>query len=136
MRLAQGAGTKAAVLSVPAHSAGGRGFVRRSPRPRRSEQRTKTARVAVVLSLFLVMLGAALLIGDHAVIDQLLRAATVQRETHRIGDIVFTMPDGVRCRHLSFDNKTAELSEGAVEQCVHDLPDQRAAARGFAWGTR
>jgi len=92
--------------------------------------------VAVVLSLFLVALAAGLLVGGHAVIDPLLRAAAEKRETHRMGDVVFAMRDGLPCRHLSFDNRTAALTEGAVEPCVPELPKERSAAKGFAWGER
>jgi hypothetical protein len=137
MRVVQPEGTKAAALQIPAHVGGGRAAVSRSRRLRRSEQQTKNTRVAVIFSLFLVLLAAALLIGGRAVIDPLLRAAADRRETHRIGDIVFTMRDSTLCRHLSFDNKTAELLEGAVAQCDSDQLRGRAAAiNGFSWGAR
>ncbi len=91
----------------------------------------------MVLSLFLVVLASGLLIGGHAVIDPMLSAAAEKREMHRIGDIVFTMRDGLLCRHLSFDNRTAALTEGAVEPCAPDLAKERSAAvRSFAWGER
>jgi hypothetical protein len=88
----------------------------------------------LVLSLLLVLLAAALLIGGRAVIDPLLRAAAADREAHRLGEIVFNMP-GTVCRHLSFDNKTAAITEGAVEPCAQDQP-QANGAMGFAWGAR
>jgi hypothetical protein len=135
MRVVQPAGTKAAVLSAPAHPGGRRAIARRSSRTRRLEQQTKTTRVAVVLSLFLVLLAMALLIGGRAVIDPLLRTAAEQRETHRIGDIIFTMRDGTLCRHLAFDNKTAELTEGAVAPCPPEQQkENKAGIMGFAWG--
>jgi hypothetical protein len=47
------------------------------------------------------------------------------------------MPDGAFCRHLSFDNKTAELTEGAVEHCARIDPGQAARpTNGFTWGAR
>jgi hypothetical protein len=135
MDMVQSAGAKSAALGAPAPAGVARAFVRRSPRSRRSEERTKTARVAVVLSIFLALLAMALLLGGRAVIDPLLQAAAKQRESHRVGDIVFTMRDPRLCRHLSFDNRTAELIEGGVERCAHDQPaDRSVAAKGFTWG--
>ena len=109
----------------------------RSPRALLQERRAKTTRVAVVLSLFLVLLIAALFIGGRSVIEPMLRKAMAQAsETHRRGEIVFTMPDGAFCRHLAFDNKTAELSESTIRQCPEARPREAVRApSGFAWGT-
>ena len=104
---------------------------------RRNEQRAKSTRLAVVCSLFLVLVAAALLVGGHAVIDPLLQSAAAARESRRVGDIVYSMPDRTFCRHLSFDNATAELSEGVVEECPRDLATKRARPpTGFAWRGR
>jgi hypothetical protein len=101
------------------------------------DERAKSARVAIVCSLFLVLLAAALLVGGHTVIDPLLQSAAAAREAKRVGDIVYTMPDGTFCRHLSFDNGTAELMEGAIEQCPNDVLKKRVrTVNGFAWGGR
>src|SRR5579872_6787038 len=110
----------------------------RSLRTRRAEQQARKARVAVVLSLFLALLAAALLIGGRIVIDPLLQAAAEAREKNRVGDIVFTMPDGTFCRHLSFDNRTAELDESPVGQCPQIGPHEgKVGANGrFSWGAR
>jgi hypothetical protein len=80
--------------------------------------------MAIILSLFLVLLAAALLTAGRAVIDPLLRAAAAARENHRLGEIVFSRPDGTFCRPLAFDKKTAPITEGAVEPC----------GMGFTWG--
>jgi hypothetical protein len=136
MRIAQPAGSKAAAVIAPIHLGGRQPLVHRSRRVRYNENRAKTARVAVVLSLFLVVLAAGLLIGGHAVINPLLQKAAERREAHRMGDIVFSMRGGLLCRHLSF-NRTAAITEGAVEPCEPDLSkDNTAAAKGFAWGAR
>lgn len=91
-------------------------------------------RAAVIFSLFLVLLAAAVPVGGPMAIDPLPQSAAQGREAKRVGEIVVTMPDGIFCRHLSFDNTTAELAEGAVEPCH---PQERArAALGFAWGAR
>jgi hypothetical protein len=62
-----------------------------SPRAGTSD---KTRRIAIVLLLFLGPLATALLIGGHAIVDPVLRAAADAREANRVGDIVFTMTDG------------------------------------------
>jgi hypothetical protein len=88
------------------------------------------------LSLFLVFLAAALFVGCRKVVGPMLRDAAAQTsEAHRKGDIVFTMPDGAFCRHLAFDNKTAELRESTVVQCQEARPRESGRTpRGFAWG--
>ena len=90
----------------------------------------------MVLSLFLVLLIAALFIGGRSVIEPMLHKAMAQAtETHRRGEIVFTLPDGTFCRHLAFDNKTAELTESTVLQCPEARPREPARPpSGFAWG--
>jgi hypothetical protein len=102
----------------------------------RYEQKAKMARLFVVLSLFLILLGAALMAGGRAFIDPLLHAAAAQREIHRVGDVVLTMADGAFCRHMSFDNKTGEVAGNAVERCgqFHGNGEKRAI-NGFSWGT-
>jgi hypothetical protein len=106
--------------------------------PRRGDVRARTARRALVLSLFLVFLAGALFVGCRKIVGPILREAAAQTsETHRRGDIVFTMPDGAFCRHLAFDNKTAELRESTVVQCQEARPRGSARPpRGFAWGAR
>ncbi len=133
MRAGQRAGTDAVSWVAAADHASAR--ARRAARAHREDVRAKSARLAVVLSLFLVFLAAALLIGGRVVIDPMLRSAAVARGTNRVGTVVYTMPDGMFCRHLSFDNVTAELTEGAVEKCADEFTRRRASrASNFAWG--
>jgi len=103
----------------------------------RNEQQAKMARLIVVLSLFSVLLAAALMIGGRSFMDPLLHAAAAEREPHRVGDVVFTMPDGAFCRHLSFDNRTSEVAENTVEHCgqIRGKGEKRAT-NGFSWGAR
>jgi hypothetical protein len=101
--------------------------VPRSLRSRRHELRAKTARLVVVLSLFLMLITAAVFIGGRSVIGPMLEKAMARAgDTHRKGAIVFTMPDGTFCRHLAFDNKTAELTESTVLQCLEARPREAA----------
>lgn len=110
----------------------------RLSRSRRYELRAKTARLAVVLSLFLVLTMVVVFVGGRSVIGPMLQKAMAQTaDAHRTGSIVFTMPDGTFCRHLAFDNKTAELTESTVLQCPEARPrDAGRASSGFAWGSR
>jgi hypothetical protein len=104
---------------------------------RRDEQQAKNTRVVIILSLFLAFLAAALLIGGRAFIDPMLRAAAEARQTNRKGEIVFTMPDGAFCRHLSFDNKTADITESTLDRCPEARPRLKGSVssnKGFAWG--
>jgi hypothetical protein len=111
--------------------------VRRSARVRHDEQNAKKTRVAVIVALFLAFLAAALLIGGRAFVDPMLRAAAREREANRVGAVVFTMPDGAFCRHLSFDNNTAEVNESAIDRCPEARPrggrESENDNKGFAW---
>jgi hypothetical protein len=102
----------------------------------RYEQRAKMARLIIVLSLFLVLLAAALTIGGRTFLDPLLKAVA-HREANRVGDVVLAMPDGAFCRHLSFDNKTLEFAGNTVERCeqIRGRGEKRAV-NGFSWGSR
>jgi hypothetical protein len=108
---------------------------RRVVRARRGEQHAKTWRLAIVLFLFPGLLATALLIGGHAIIDPVLRAAAEVREASRVDRIVFAMPDVAFCRHLSFNNETAELTESTVARCPEAKPRGQGPVRstsGFA----
>jgi hypothetical protein len=97
----------------------------------------KAMRIGVALSLFLVLVVAAVLIGGRSVIGPMLQRAMAQPlDAHRTGAIVFTMPDGTFCRHMAYDNKTADLVESAVAQCAEARPhDAPRASSEFAWGS-
>lgn len=136
MRAGEKPGTDVNSWIAAADHAAARLRARKIMRAKRDERRAKSVRIAIVVSFFLVLLAAAVLVGQ-AVIDPLLRSAAAARDGKRTGEIVYSMPDGSFCRHLSFDNETAEVTEGAVEQCPSDLPRGRARAeRNFAWGGR
>jgi hypothetical protein len=119
-------------LTAQAHPPG-----RRHSRARRDQARVTSKRVVIASSLFLVLLAAALLIGGHAAIDPLLRTAAASREAKGMGDVVYAMPDGIFCRHVAFDNATAEIAEGALERCPNDIARGRSYnAPTFNWGSR
>ena len=75
-----------------------------------------------------------LLPGGHAAIEPLLQSAEQTRATMGAGAVVYAMPDAIFCRHVSFDNVTAEISEGGITRCADDLAGKRPRiSHGFAW---
>jgi hypothetical protein len=135
MRAGETATTDAGAWFVEADHVSVTSQARRRSRARLNDEQAKAGRVAVVTSLFFVLLATTLLIGGHAAIDPLLQSAVAARESQGIGDVVYTMPDGVFCRHVSFDNATAQVSEGALERCQKDafLDLRPRPLRSFAW---
>jgi hypothetical protein len=91
--------------------------------------------VVIVFSLFLVLFAATLLIGGHAAIDPLLQSAAEARDTQNAGDIVYTMPDGKFCRHMSYDNVTGEQTVGSIRPCDNDIVarNHTRSYRHFTW---
>jgi len=89
----------------------------------------------IVFSLFLVLFAATLLIGGHAAIDPLLQSAAEARDSRNAGDIVYTMPDGKFCRHLSYDNVTGEQTGGSIRPCDNDIVTRNhvRSSRHFTW---
>ncbi len=95
-----------------------------------------SGRVVIVSSLFLVLFAATLLIGGRAAIGPLLRSAADSGEPNSAAAVVYTMPDGVYCRHVSFDNVTAQETEGGIERCNSDVSGGRSrSSRAFSWRT-
>jgi len=94
-------------------------------------------RIAIVLAMFCALLAAALMVGGRAIMGQLVRAASDERDARRVGDIVYTMPDRAFCRYLAYDNTTGELLESAIKKCASDIAKGSGRrALGFAWGRR
>ena len=109
---------------------------REPSRARRDEERANSLGLIITTSLFFVLFAAAIMFGGHAAIGPLLRRAIATRDAQGMGDIVYAMPDGVFCRHMSFDNATGEVAEGAVERCPDRIGDGRALTTSkFEWGT-
>jgi hypothetical protein len=134
MSAAEKVGWDAGAWFVEADHVSVTALARRRSRARMDEERAKSGRVVIVSSLFLVLFTAALLVGGHAAIDPLLQSAVNAREAKGTGEVVVTMPDGIFCRHLSFDNVTAEITEGGIERCTKDIAGNRPhTGLGFAW---
>ena len=120
-----GAGDRAGRATALRNS-GVRPVSRLTVRTRWEERNAKLSRVAVVLALFLVLLAGALLVTCRAVINSMLQAPIDPRVANKVGDIVFTLPDGAFCRHLSFNNATAELMESSAAPCPEAKPRGRS----------
>jgi len=106
------------------------------PRPRRGGDSQTSVRAIIASSAFLVLFSVTLMVGGHAAIDPLLRSAMAARETRELGDVVVTMADGKFCRHMSFDNATAEIVEGKVGPCPDSVSrGEFRTYRSFAWGS-
>jgi hypothetical protein len=100
------------------------------------EDRAKSGRVVIVTSVFLVLLAVGLLLGGRAAIDPWLESVMTGRQADAAGDIVYTMPDGVFCRRMSFDNVTAEVNESGMERCSEETtrrPITNKAISAFRW---
>jgi len=109
-------------------------LAKRPTHARFSDGQAASGRVAIVSSLFLVMFAATLLIGGHAAIDPLLQSAADSREASSAGAVVYTMPGGIYCRHVSFDNVTAQETEGGIERCTSDVSASFARSnRAISW---
>lgn len=105
-------------------------------RPRRAGDGQTSFRAIIASSTFLVLFSVTLMVGGHAAIDPLLRTAMAARETKDLGDVVVSMSDGKFCRHMSFDNATAEMIEGKVGPCPDNLTKGQFRTYGtFAWGS-
>jgi hypothetical protein len=136
MQVGQEASSEPTTPFVPATQVA---VARRAPRTswlQMPDDGATSARAAIVSSLFMVLLALSLLLGGHAAIDPMLRSAMAWREAKGTGDVLYAMPDGVYCRHLTFDNATAEVAESAIAHCPDDIVREhiRRRARTFAWG--
>jgi hypothetical protein len=104
-------------------------------RARFSEKQIGSAHVAIVSTVFLVLFTAALLIGGRAAIDPMLQSAAKARESSSEGAVVVAMPDGIFCRHMSFNNATAQETEEPIERCQTDIAANHGRGQGFSWRT-
>ncbi len=104
---------------------------------RRGAGAETSLRAVIATALFLVLLASTMLIGGHAAIDPILRFAIAHRDSSGRGDVLYSMPDGKYCRHMSFDNATDEMIEGDIERCPNDIVSEHGhTTMGFAWGAR
>ena len=101
-----------------------------------NDRRANSLALIITTSLMFVLFASVLLVGGHAIITPLLRAPAVSGTNNR-GDIVYTMPDGTFCQHMTFDNATGRMSAGGINHCDSSV-DSGGGNRGgaFKWGAR
>ncbi len=106
--------------------------------PRRhAEERAHSLALAVATALLFVLVAGAVMFGGHAALSPLLHHGAAVGEAEGTGDVVYAMPDGVFCRHMAFDNATAEVTRAAVEPCPASIAGAGAPSAGkFDWGHR
>jgi hypothetical protein len=139
MRAVRQAGAQAVALAADAGRAPSKSLAKKGLQVRLGHDGATSTRAVIASSVFIVLLGAALLFGGSAAIGPLLHPSPDVRDARGAGDVVVAMPDGKFCRHMSFDNTTASMVEGTIVPCTTDITrDSRSAAaaapRGFAWG--
>jgi len=102
---------------------------------RRDEARANSLGLIITTSIFFVLLAAAIMFGGHAAIGPLLRRAVeAPRPAGVTGDLLYTMPDGVFCRHMAYDNATGNLIDGDIVRCPDGLEGGAPSdASGFKW---
>ena len=102
-----------------------------------NDRRANSLALIITTSLLLALFASALMVGGHAIISPLLRAPAVGsgEGTNNRGDIVYTMPDGTFCQHMTFDNATGRITSGGINRCDPDA-DSGSGNRGtgFKWG--
>jgi hypothetical protein len=107
----------------------------RTAHSRTDEDDATSTRAIIASLLFLVVLAPALLVGGRAALAPLLQSAMAAREAKGLGEVLYAMPDGIYCRHVTFDNATAEAAETSIQQCPDEIIRERARnSKGFAWG--
>ena len=134
MRTGQGLSPEEGAWFVEADYAGSAPPAWKASRAWTDEDRTTSARAVIASSVFIVVIASALLLGGHAAIAPLVRSAIAAQEAKGVGEVVYAMPDKIYCRHLSFDNTTAEVMEVSLERCTTDIAREHGrSARGFIW---
>jgi hypothetical protein len=120
--------------SVESAAAGADARTRGAARARRQEEREHSLGLIITISLSFILFAAAILLGGHAIIGPLLQRAAAERDANGTGDVVYTMPDGVFCRHMSVDNGTGDITEDGIEECPGRTVGRDTEASQFRWG--
>lgn len=113
---------------------------RESMRLRRDVDRANSLGLIITTSLLFVLFAAAVTFGGHAAIVPLIQEAVAARDARGApvtGSIVYTMPDGVYCRYLSFDNTSGEVVGAAIRQCPGETSEGLSGGfvSAFKWNT-
>jgi len=108
-------------------------------RRRQHETRVRFWRVFGVSSFFVVALGANVYVGAVVITDNFGEAFKPGKFTppERTARMSRPLADGVFCRNITFDNKTAESVSDKVEHCdgrPHG-PNYLVTRTPFTWGS-
>jgi hypothetical protein len=98
------------------------------------EKRAGAWRVSVVSGFFIAVLIANLFVGAVVFVGALHRESDAA--ALRIGRATIPTLDGVFCRHVLFDNRTAATKEDKIARC-DDRDDKKPKPRSkqtFSWG--
>lgn len=102
---------------------------------RRHEARANSLGLIITTSIFFVLLAATIMFGGHAAIGPLLKRAVGTPSPTASGDLVFAMPDGMFCRHMSYDNATGNLVEEGIVRCPERPGGKKSfESPEFKWG--
>lgn len=129
------ASTDSAEWYVHANHAGRFGHGTHASHASLDERRANSLALIITTSLLFVLFASALMVGGHAIISPLLRASPASGGINRRGDIVYTMPDGMFCRHMTFDNSTGRITAGGMDRCDPGVGGGTADRGPFRWGT-
>jgi hypothetical protein len=115
-----------------------------SARASRTARRLHQARIRfwrdfVVSSYFVGVFGAVLFIGAVLMVGNFREPDRLEKSVAHGQTAQITRPllDGTFCRHIVFDNTTAQSIEDKVERC--EQPDSKPRAKrktAFSWGGR
>jgi hypothetical protein len=101
----------AGVIPEP-HAAGATSWLGATPP---GQERTLPVRTVVVCAIFaLLLLAAGALIGVRMAAQA---AGNEASGASGIGRVLYTLPGGAECRHVLFDNASAEVSDGKTVPC-------------------
>jgi hypothetical protein len=101
------------------------------------ETRTKIWRVSLVTIFFVVVLGGNLFVGAVLMLKAFRAQAGETAASTAFGRVTYPMLDGVFCRHVLFDNATAQAKEDKVSRCDEDRARERLGrSTTFNWGGR
>jgi hypothetical protein len=98
------------------------------------DKRANSLALIVTTSLLFVLFASAVMVGGHAIISPLEREPAVVGNSNDHGDIVYTMPDGTYCQHMTFDNATGRITSAGINHCDPDLDSGGGGfSTGFKW---
>ena len=107
--------------------------------PPAREARARFWRMAILYSIFILVLGANVIVGAVYFVRMVQPQPDALRVTsvERAGRIVHALKDGTFCHYLTFDAASAETINQRTGACDTGAnPSIRPAASGFSWGRK